>query len=451
MNFKYVFFNIIIVLIFSFSTAAAFSNSGDGEWEYQKNIIIKENSGEILTDYQIVVELNTLNFPIEAKTDGSDIRFSDENGIELNYWIEEWNYPSTAKIWVNIQNIPANGEIKLLMYYGNPSAVSASNGEATFVFFDHFEGTNLDLVKWHQGAFGNDGIDILSYSDSVLKFRGSGCGGHSSDWRFAKSNEKWNGDEIALRAKTKRYNGISHVGFGYDSSISDLIYFNIGFDPVYGENRLDTILAASNVGSNQPYQHFYNMASETWYIVDLMRNENILRGRISDSTGSELKLVETDIDRNGDVFLCLCGVYNCITVYYYYDWILVRKYALDEPTIIDIYIPSIPSTINIDPDTLNLKSKGIGITSYIELPEDYDLADIDISTILLEDTISAEANPTEIGDYDNDGIADLMVKFDMSAVQGILEVGDEIVITVMGELTDGTPFEGSDTIRVIDS
>ena len=335
MNYKFVFFNILIVLIFSLSTTAAFSNSDDGEWEYKKNIIIKENSGETLTDYQIVVELNTLNFPTEAKSDGSDIRFTDENGIELNYWIEEWNYPSTAKIWVNVQNIPANGDIKLLMYYGNPSAVSASNGEATFLFFDDFEGTSLDLVKWHQGAFGNGGLDILSYSDSVLMFRGSGCGGGSSDWRYAKSNAKWNGDEIALSAKTKRYNGISYVGFGYDSSISDITYLFVGFNPISGENKLDTFLGAFNpdIGLYKPNQFFYDMAPETWYIVDLMKNENTLKGRISDSAGNELNTIErTDIDRNGDVFLSLSGVYNCITVRYYYDWVFVRNYVTDEPT-----------------------------------------------------------------------------------------------------------------------
>ena len=111
---------------------------------------------------------------------------------------------------------------------------------------------------------------------------------------------------------------------------------------------------------------------------------------------------------------------------------------------------SVSATIDMDPDTLNLKSKGKLITAYVELPEGYDVADIDVSTILLEDTISAEAHPTEIRDYDDDGFADLMVKFDRSAVQGILEVGDEVEITVTGELTDGTVFEGSDTIRVID-
>lgn len=104
--------------------------------------------------------------------------------------------------------------------------------------------------------------------------------------------------------------------------------------------------------------------------------------------------------------------------------------------------------VDIDPDTLNLKNKGRWITCYIELPQGYDVADIDVSTIKLNDSVSAELKPTSIGDYDNDGIPDLMVKFDMSAVQKILQPGDN-GITVTGELNDGTPFEDFDTIRVI--
>ena len=74
---------------------------------------------------------------------------------------------------------------------------------------------------------------------------------------------------------------------------------------------------------------------------------------------------------------------------------------------------------------------------------------IDVSTVMLEDQVQTEARPTEIGDYDNDDIADLMVKFDRQKLISLLEVGDA-ELTVAGELCDGTPFEGSDTIRVID-
>lgn len=106
--------------------------------------------------------------------------------------------------------------------------------------------------------------------------------------------------------------------------------------------------------------------------------------------------------------------------------------------------------MDFHPATLNLKSKGKWVTTYIELPEGYDASNINVCTMMLNDQVQAEVHSTEIGDYDNDDIADIMVKFDRPAVQEILEVGDEIEIAVTGELTDGTSFGGTDTIRVIE-
>jgi hypothetical protein len=110
---------------------------------------------------------------------------------------------------------------------------------------------------------------------------------------------------------------------------------------------------------------------------------------------------------------------------------------------------AIPATIDFNPDTLNLKSEGNWITCYIELPG-YDVEEIDVSTVRLQGVISAESRPIEVGDNDDDGVPDLMVKFDRSVVQDILEVVDEVEMTVSGELNDGTLFEGSDKIRVIE-
>lgn len=118
-------------------------------------------------------------------------------------------------------------------------------------------------------------------------------------------------------------------------------------------------------------------------------------------------------------------------------------------TSVDISKIVLLATIDIDPDTLNLNSTGNWITCYIELPDGYDVEDINISTILLNDTIPAENHPTNISDYDNDGIPDLMVKFDRQEVIDILEPGENVEITVAGELVDGTRFEGIDYIRVI--
>ena len=119
-----------------------------------------------------------------------------------------------------------------------------------------------------------------------------------------------------------------------------------------------------------------------------------------------------------------------------FSWAEVRLYA-------------VAATIDIDPDTLNLKSKGSFVTAYIELPEGYHMADIDVSTILLNCTVSAETSPTAIGDYDADGVPDLMVKFDRNAVQGTVEAGESVEITITGQV-NGTDFKGTDTIKVID-
>jgi hypothetical protein len=100
-----------------------------------------------------------------------------------------------------------------------------------------------------------------------------------------------------------------------------------------------------------------------------------------------------------------------------------------------------------------LKSKGKWITAYIELPEGYNVSDVNISSILLNGTIPVDMSaPTAIGDYDNDGVPDLMVKFNRTAVcQLILSKGimvGNVTLSVSGKLANGIGFEGCDTIRV---
>ena len=47
-------------------------------------------------------------------------------------------------------------------------------------------------------------------------------------------------------------------------------------------------------------------------------------------------------------------------------------------------------------------------------------------------------------------VIERMVKFDREAVAEILPVGGEVPVTITGELTNGTYFEGTDIIRVMD-
>ncbi|MHA2362595.1 MAG: DUF2341 domain-containing protein [Candidatus Hodarchaeales archaeon] len=114
------------------------------DWSYKTLISLNPTTPE--ADYQVKVQLNTSNFNYtKAQADADDLRFYDLNSNLLNYWIELWNNTGTSIIWVKISTA---GTSEIEMYYGNPLASSFSNGDATFIFFDNFLGTSLNLSKW---------------------------------------------------------------------------------------------------------------------------------------------------------------------------------------------------------------------------------------------------------------------------------------------------------------
>lgn len=126
----------------------------------------------------------------------------------------------------------------------------------------------------------------------------------------------------------------------------------------------------------------------------------------------------------------------------YGAWMDMAEFSVHLP------VTNITGTIDFDPNTLNQKSQGKWVVVYIELPQGYNVSDIIISSILFEGTIPAEPWPYNIGDYDKDGISDLMVKFKRADVINLLPNGDNIIVHVKGIVGTKT-FEGFDIIRVI--
>ena len=126
----------------------------------------------------------------------------------------------------------------------------------------------------------------------------------------------------------------------------------------------------------------------------------------------------------------------------------------------------IVATVDFDPDTLNLGSGGQWITAYIELPDGYDVAGIDASSVLLNGVVSAVTDPKYgfvkdkseyLMDRDGDGIPERMLKFDRGTVEGILKAGDQVKVTFTGKVeyeneigSSKASFEGSDLIKVIE-
>ena len=103
---------------------------------------------------------------------------------------------------------------------------------------------------------------------------------------------------------------------------------------------------------------------------------------------------------------------------------------------------TLEGTVEIRPETLNLKSHGRWITVYIIPPEGYGAEDINTSTVELDDvSIGAEWGRVQ------DGV--LMVKFSRLEVANALSPGEEVEINVTCEFWDGTQFKGHDTVRAI--
>jgi len=107
---------------------------------YRIPITIKENSGSNLRDYQVNVIVNTqaLISVGKMRADCGDIRFTDTNGNKLSYWVESGCNTLYTKIWIKIPSIPANGQVTIYMYYGNPSTTSESNADSTMFIYENF-------------------------------------------------------------------------------------------------------------------------------------------------------------------------------------------------------------------------------------------------------------------------------------------------------------------------
>jgi hypothetical protein len=101
----------------------------------------------------------------------------------------------------------------------------------------------------------------------------------------------------------------------------------------------------------------------------------------------------------------------------------------------------IPAGVRIEPKILNLNASGV-FTAFITLPEDYDVVDIVVSMV------ECEGAPALSGTISVADSRTLVVKFDRTNLVGV-PADDAVPLTVTGELTDGTRFEGSNTVKVI--
>jgi hypothetical protein len=339
---------LIAGLISTCAASPTLSNSGGGSWGDYEEISVQENSGKTLVDFQVLVELSGTNFPLEAKPDGVDIRFTDENSKELTYWIEEWDYSSKkSKIWVKVPRIPANGETKLLMYYNNPSAIEVSNGEATFDFFDDFDGTGIDGLKWYI----NSGKP--SVSDSVLSLNGNCI--------ISEKVEAFGYDYIFESFSKISDTGALPRSFLRSTNDYNILDANDRFE--FGSWETTDKMLLLTVDDGIFYSNTNNEKFPTSFeVLGMTRSSD----KIESFRQYDPKLTVTKNIPTDQLYLQL---YSWGGETHYIDWVRVRKYTSPEPTVIieaeKPLAPTPPGTLPIAPGTLPIPSGWMLIGSII--------------------------------------------------------------------------------------
>jgi hypothetical protein len=106
---------------------------------------------------------------------------------------------------------------------------------------------------------------------------------------------------------------------------------------------------------------------------------------------------------------------------------------------------AIHAKIKIKPRALNRKSKGKWMLCSIELEDGYNVSDIVVDSIALNDEVKA----IRIKIPKRKHKKKLHVAFNRSQVQDLLaDAGRSALLTVTGSLQDGTTFQGQETIKI---
>jgi hypothetical protein len=319
-------------------------------WTYRREVNITENSGSDLTDYQVLVELTPSNFDFsKAKSDGSDIRFTDSDGVtKLNYWIEEWS-SNRALIWVKVPSIAANSVKTIYLYYGNQAAESESSGVSTFDFFDDFE--DGDISDW-------TGVDATIQATTfngknVLKL----TPGTATYYKHLAipANCNLNLDSYVLESYIYDENSAGSVVFHYKD---DGNWWSL--ELYVGGNRDIFRPYLYNIDFGWVYTHTpVSISNNQWYRIKV----NVFPDRFEMYINNELKWSRSvswwyqfsDYTKVGLVEHSGFGPL-------YADWIFVRKYASQEPS---VSVGSEESTNYVSQGTYRSEVKDLAYNSSI--------------------------------------------------------------------------------------
>ena len=86
-----------------------------------------------LTDFPVEIILNNSNFNFSIDPNGTGLRFIDEEGDNIPYWIEYWNYTNDSTdndngtIWINVSMLEAHKNTTVYLISTYPKISESNN------------------------------------------------------------------------------------------------------------------------------------------------------------------------------------------------------------------------------------------------------------------------------------------------------------------------------------
>ncbi len=292
---------------------------------YLRTITLAPAAPEV--DYQIKIELTSSNFDYsKVKINGEDIRFFDESGNSLNYWIEDWNGAERVSIiWAKVTS---PGTDKIYMYYGHPDASSASTGSAVFEFFDDFDYSDESELTQ---VWNKHGSPVIELSNSIVTITASGNkeqGGQHISKNVGSSTLLNNIVEIYA----KRFSGPGHhhhmANIGSTSSSGG----SISDGNCWAVSRYGASPDGSHVVFGGNHGGIIPSPFDSFNIIKIYHQEGVSYAYEPPST----KVAEYSWPMGpppGDYVLLGGQTYISGRGKASYDWIRVRKYTSTEPSV----------------------------------------------------------------------------------------------------------------------
>jgi len=228
------------------------------DWQYRSPVSISNTANpSSLLNYQI--KLNILYDP-GMKSDFSDLLFSKDDGISLiQFWIENHFTSTSADVWIEVPLILASSTTVIYMYFGNPSATSASDFDNTFTK-DFAESGIAGL--WHvDDGSGSTVSDISGYGNNGAIFGATWVGNDGGQWSDRSDISFSSGD--CLNFDGNDYVDLGNKYSGDSFSVSAWIYVDFSYDI---SGAYPSIIGALNNPGTAGWNLYYVSSVDKWLL-----------------------------------------------------------------------------------------------------------------------------------------------------------------------------------------